>query len=122
MFFNPASFGGGAPQAPRMPPMPIHQASNSNFASEISQMFGDGWDKVLNGFLQGWFQDVVQKVIKDIVASNIVLQLSNFSNDGLKKVNQDTFSSFNVILCLGNDSLYSGINLLQNSLDSGGSS
>merc|ERR1712042_379192 len=88
---------------------------------KVSKVFGNGRDKVLNGMLHGWFQHIIQKVIKDIVASNTILQLSNFSNDGLKKFDQETFSRFNTSLSFGNNILNSLINLSQNSLDSRGS-
>merc|ERR1719167_690185 len=86
--------------------------------SKISKMFTNGGDEVFNGMLKGRFEDIIEKVIKDVVSSKVVLELTNFGNDGFKQVNQKTFARFNSSLGLGNDSLDSSINLLQDSLDS----
>merc|ERR1712243_394911 len=72
--------------------------------------------------LKGRFEDIIEKVFKDVVTSNVVLELSNLSNDGFKQVNQKTFARFDSSLSLGNDSLDSSINLFQDSLDSRGGS
>merc|ERR1719348_1039026 len=68
------------------------------------------------------FEDIIEKIIKDVVASNVVLKLSNLGNDGFKQVNQQPFARFNSSLGFGNDSLDSSINLFQDSLDSRGGS
>merc|ERR1712243_283819 len=90
--------------------------------SKISKMFTNGGDEVFNGMLKGRFEDIIEKVIKDVVSSKVVLELTNFGNDGFKQVNQKTFARFNSSLGLGNDSLDSSINLFQDSLDSRGGS
>merc|ERR1712042_3679 len=72
--------------------------------------------------LEGGFEDIIEQVFKDVVTSNVVLELSNLSNDGFKQVNQKTFARFYSSLSLGNDSLDSSINLFQDSLDSRGGS
>merc|ERR1712243_386380 len=90
--------------------------------SKISKMFTNGGDEVFNSMLKGRFEDIIEKVIKDVVSSKVVLELTNFGNDGFKQVNQKTFARFNSSLGLGNDSLDSSINLFQDSLDSRGGS
>merc|ERR1712042_193587 len=90
--------------------------------SKISKVFTNGGDEVFNGMLEGGFEDIIEQVFKDVVTSNVVLELSNPSNDGFKQVNQKTFARFDSSLSLGNDSLDSSINLFQDSLDSRGGS
>merc|ERR1712200_69009 len=73
---------------------------------------------VLNGMLQSWFQNIIQKIIKDVVSSNVILKLSNLGNDSLQEVSQKSLSRFNMSLGSLNNFLDSSINLFQNSLDS----
>merc|ERR1719348_1983124 len=68
------------------------------------------------------FEDIIEKIIKDVVSSKVVLELTNFGNDGFKQVYQKTLARFNSSLGFGNDSLDSSINLFQDSLDSRGGS
>jgi len=75
-------------------------------------MIRNGGDEVFDGILDGWFEDIIEKVIKDIVASKAVLEFANFGNDGCQEVCQKTFSRFNMSFCFGNDSLDSRINFL----------
>merc|ERR1719259_983931 len=89
---------------------------------QVSKMFANGGDEVLNGMLEGGFQDIVEEIIEDVVAGNVVLELTNLSHDGLKKVDQKTLSSFDMMLGLFFDEFHSSINLFQDSLDSRGSS
>merc|ERR1719334_1421318 len=86
--------------------------------SKISKMLANGGDKVLNSMLDGRLQNIIQKIIKNVVASNTVLELSNLGNDGFQKLNKETFSRCNTSLGLLNNILDSSINLLQDSLDS----
>merc|ERR1719374_156515 len=90
--------------------------------SKVSKMFANGGDKVLNSMLEGGLQNIIQKIVKNIVTSNVVLELSNLSNDGFQKINKEAFSRFNTILSFLDDILYSGINFLQDGLDSGSGS
>merc|ERR1712121_569355 len=90
--------------------------------SKISKVFTNGGDEVFNGMLDGRFEDIIEKIIKDVVSSKVVLELTNFGNDGFKQVNQKTLARFNSSLSFGNDSLDSSINLFQDSLDSRGGS
>jgi len=92
------------------------------FVGKISKVFTNGGDEVFNGMLKGRFEDIIEKIIKDVVSSKVVLELTNFGNDGFKQVNQKTFARFNSSLGFGNDSLDSSINLFQDSLDSRGGS
>merc|ERR1712198_758690 len=80
-------------------------------------MLANGGDEVLDGMLEGGLEDIIEEIIKDVVASNVVLELSNFRHDSLKEVNQESFASLNMSLGLFNDHLDSSINLLQDSLD-----
>jgi len=82
------------------------------FVGEIFKMFGNGGDEVFDGVLDGWFEDIIEKVIKDIVASKVVFEFTYFGNDGCQEVCQKTFSRFNMSFCFGNNSLDSGINFL----------
>jgi len=92
------------------------------FVSKITKVFGNGGDKVLNGVFDSRFKDIIQKIIKDIITSNIVLQLGNLGNDSFQKVSQKTLSRFNMSIGSCNNSLYCSINLLQDGLDSRGGS
>merc|ERR1712131_245453 len=85
-------------------------------------MLANGGNEVLNGMLEGRFEDIVEEIIKDVVAGNVVLELSNLGNDGIKEVNQKSLASFNMSLGLFDDILHSSINLLQDSFDGWGSS
>merc|ERR1719383_109616 len=90
--------------------------------SQVSKVLADGGDEVLNGMLEGGFEDMVEEIIEDVVAGNVVLELTNLGHDGLKKVDQKTLSSFDMMLGLFFDEFHSSINLFQDSLDSRGSS
>merc|ERR1712042_202263 len=96
--------------------------TGDKLSNEIAQVLLDGGDQILNGLAKGGFQDIIKEVIKDVVSSKVVLELTNFGNDGFKQVNQKTFARFDSSLSLGNDSLDSSINLFQDSLDSRGGS
>merc|ERR1719193_398964 len=67
--------------------------------------------------LQGRFQHIIQKVIKDVISSNVILKLSNLGNDSLQEVNQKSLSRFNMSLGSLNNFLDSSINLFHNSLN-----
>merc|ERR1712135_101796 len=56
--------------------------------SKVSKMLANGGNKVLNGMLDGRFKDIIEEIIEDVVAGNVVLELTNLGNDGLKKVSQ----------------------------------
>merc|ERR1719383_319833 len=90
--------------------------------SQVSKVLADGGDEVLNGMLEGGFEDMVEEIIEDVVAGNVVLELTNLGHDGLKKVDQKTLSSFDMMLGLFFDEFHSSINLFQDSLDGRGSS
>merc|ERR1719167_1389809 len=102
----------------------LHNLSNADvflgfeLVSKISKVFTNGGDEVFDGMLKGRFEDIIEKVIKDVISSKVVLELTNFGNDGFKQVSQKTFAGFNSSLSFGNDSLDGSINLLQDSLDS----
>merc|ERR1712168_137546 len=104
----------------------LHNLSNTDvflgfeLVSKISKMFTNGGDEVFNGMLNGRFEDIIKKIIKNVVTSKVVFELTNFSNDGFKQVNQKSFARFNSSLGFGNDGLDSSINLFQDSLDSRG--
>merc|ERR1712015_366479 len=95
----------------------FHDFSNADkffgfqFVSKITKVFGNSGDKVLNGVFDSRFKDIIQKIIKDIITSNVVLQLGNLGNDSFQKVSQMPFSRFNTSLSLGNNLLDSSINL-----------
>merc|ERR1712042_367006 len=106
----------------------LHNLSNADvflgfeLVSKISKMFTNGGDEVFYGMLKGRFEDIIEKIIKDVVSSKVILELTNFGNDGFEQVNQKTFARFNSSLGFGNDSLDSSVNLFQDSLDSRGGS
>jgi len=54
---------------------------------KITKMFSNSGNEVLNGMFDCGFQDIIQEIIKDIVTSNTVFQLSQFGQDLLKKLN-----------------------------------
>merc|ERR1719443_34893 len=89
---------------------------------QVSKVLANGGNEVLNGMLEGGFENIVEEIIKDVVAGNVVLELTNLGNDGIKKVNQKTLSSFDMMLGFFDDILHSSINLLQDSFDGWGSS
>merc|ERR1719282_1551803 len=72
----------------------LHNLSNVDvflgfeLVSKISKMFTNGGDEVFNGMLKGRFEDIIEKIIKDVVSSKVILELTNFGNDGFKQVNQ----------------------------------
>merc|ERR550534_939062 len=90
--------------------------SRLQLVSKISKMFANGGDEVLNSMLQGRLEDIIQKVIKDVVTGNVVFQLRDLGNDGLQKISQKSFARFNMSLGLFNDNFDSSINLLQDGL------
>jgi len=83
-------------------------------------MIRNGGDEVFDGILDGWFEDIIEKVIKDVIAGNVVLEFTNFLNDGFKELYQKSFARFNMSFSFGDDILDSSINFLQNCLDSWG--
>merc|ERR550534_173995 len=56
--------------------------------------------EVFNGMLKGRFEDIIQKVIKDVVSSQ-------FSHDLLQKLGKKTLTLFNTSFSLGFDFLNS---------------
>merc|ERR1712198_769057 len=49
--------------------------------SKVTKMLANGGDEVLDGMLEGGLEDIIEEIIKDVVASNVVLELSNFCHD-----------------------------------------
>merc|ERR1712121_369323 len=48
--------------------------------SKISKVFTNGGDEVFNGMLKGRFEDIIEKIIKDVVSGKVVFELTNFCN------------------------------------------
>merc|ERR1712042_290383 len=87
--------------------------------SKISKMLTNGWDKIFNGMFQCWFKNIIQKIIKNVVSSKVVFQLSQFSHDLLQKLGEKTLTLFNTSLSLGFDILNSSLDLLKGGFDNG---
>merc|ERR1712142_1421003 len=94
-----------------------HVFSRFKLINKITKMFANGWDKVFNGMFQGWFKNIMQQVIKNVVSCKVVLQFSQFSHDLLQKLGEKTLTLFNTSLSLGFDILNGGLDLLKGGFD-----
>merc|ERR1719259_842267 len=89
--------------------------------NQIAQMLLDDGDQTFNGLTESRLQDIGEKVIKNVVSSQVILQFSQFGHDFFQKFNQKTLSlfnsSFNVSLSLGNHFINSSIHLFKSILN-----
>merc|ERR1719423_238800 len=95
--------------------------TRDKFSNKISQVLLDGRDQIFNGLTKCRLQDIIEKVIKNVVSSNLILQFSQFGHDFFQKFYQKPLSlfnsSFNVSLSLGNHFIDSCIHLFKGILD-----
>jgi len=94
-----------------------HVFSRFKLINKITKMFANGWDKVFNGVFQGWFKNIMQQVIKNVVSCQVVFQFSQFSHDLFQKLDKETLTLLNASFSFSFDVLNGSLDFFKCSFD-----